>query len=370
MIGLVLVSHGRLAEELRLALEHVVGPQENVATVCIGPDDDMELRRADIQASICSVDDGRRRGPADRHVRRHAVEPGHLADGSPRRRGDRRGEPADAGQAGKGPGTPALGTSAWIAPRWPGANTSPPRRTCCTVARSTASAVELGRTRVAFPLMDGTRTASERVAHATICNRRGLHARAAAKFVSTAERFSADGRGGGAWTIRLRPVDHGPDDARRRARERRSRCGRQESTRPRRWPCSLSWSRPASMNRIDESLAATPGFERRLNGLAVGTRHRHRPRCSAPSRRRPPSPATASPHRRHRGGTGKAGHRRRRVPQAARQAARPPARAAGRHAGRDRPLAGRLRPDARIVPPAARQPGCASPRACARPSRR
>ncbi len=42
MIGLVLVSHGRLAEELRLALEHVVGPQDNVATVCIGPEDDME----------------------------------------------------------------------------------------------------------------------------------------------------------------------------------------------------------------------------------------------------------------------------------------------------------------------------------------
>ncbi len=58
MIGLVLVSHGRLAEELRLALEHVVGPQEHVATVCIGPDDDMELRRADIQACIGTVDEG------------------------------------------------------------------------------------------------------------------------------------------------------------------------------------------------------------------------------------------------------------------------------------------------------------------------
>ncbi|MEJ1978552.1 MAG: PTS sugar transporter subunit IIA [Acetobacteraceae bacterium] len=58
MIGLVLVSHGRLAEELRLALEHVVGPQRNVATVCIGPDDDMEARRADIQASISQVDTG------------------------------------------------------------------------------------------------------------------------------------------------------------------------------------------------------------------------------------------------------------------------------------------------------------------------
>jgi PTS system mannose-specific IIA component len=58
MIGLVLVSHGRLAEELRLALEHVVGPQRNVATICIGPDDDMEARRSDIQNSIATVDTG------------------------------------------------------------------------------------------------------------------------------------------------------------------------------------------------------------------------------------------------------------------------------------------------------------------------
>jgi mannose PTS system EIIA component len=58
MIGLVLVSHGRLAEELRLALEHVVGPQNNVAPVCIGADDDMESRRADIQSKISEVDTG------------------------------------------------------------------------------------------------------------------------------------------------------------------------------------------------------------------------------------------------------------------------------------------------------------------------
>ncbi|MCA1907857.1 MAG: PTS fructose transporter subunit IIA, partial [Magnetospirillum sp.] len=48
MIGLVLVTHGRLAEELVAAMEHVVGPQPNVASVCIGPDDDMEQRRNDI----------------------------------------------------------------------------------------------------------------------------------------------------------------------------------------------------------------------------------------------------------------------------------------------------------------------------------
>ena len=59
MIGLVLVTHGRLAVEFVTAMEHVVGPQRCVATICIGPDDDMELRRADIAAAIASVDGGR-----------------------------------------------------------------------------------------------------------------------------------------------------------------------------------------------------------------------------------------------------------------------------------------------------------------------
>jgi mannose PTS system EIIA component len=58
MIGLVLVTHGHLAEELRLAMEHVVGPQRGVETVCIGPDDNMEDRRRDIQRSIDRVDAG------------------------------------------------------------------------------------------------------------------------------------------------------------------------------------------------------------------------------------------------------------------------------------------------------------------------
>ena len=58
MIGLVLVTHGRLAEEFKSALEHVVGPQERVATICIGPDDDMEQRRQDILAAVESVNDG------------------------------------------------------------------------------------------------------------------------------------------------------------------------------------------------------------------------------------------------------------------------------------------------------------------------
>ena len=57
MIGLVLVTHGRLAEELINAMEHVVGPQKNIASVCIGPDDDMERRRNDILKSVENVDD-------------------------------------------------------------------------------------------------------------------------------------------------------------------------------------------------------------------------------------------------------------------------------------------------------------------------
>ena len=59
MIGMVLVTHGRLADEFVDALEHVVGKQENVSTVCIGPDDDMEKRRDDILKSIKAVDQGK-----------------------------------------------------------------------------------------------------------------------------------------------------------------------------------------------------------------------------------------------------------------------------------------------------------------------
>ncbi len=58
MIGLVLVTHGRLAVELRAAMEHVVGPQANVVTVCIGADDDNERRRQEIHAAIEQVDQG------------------------------------------------------------------------------------------------------------------------------------------------------------------------------------------------------------------------------------------------------------------------------------------------------------------------
>lgn len=58
MIGLVLVSHGQLATEFRAAMEHVVGRQAQLETVCIGPEDDMDSRRNEIIAAIHAVDTG------------------------------------------------------------------------------------------------------------------------------------------------------------------------------------------------------------------------------------------------------------------------------------------------------------------------
>ena len=58
MIGLVLVTHGSLAKEFQLALEHVIGPQEQIESISIGPDDDMEQRRRDILAAAGEVNSG------------------------------------------------------------------------------------------------------------------------------------------------------------------------------------------------------------------------------------------------------------------------------------------------------------------------
>jgi len=58
MIGMVLVTHGRLADEFLAALEHVVGPQEQTGAVCIGPDDDMEQRRKEIMERVEAVNTG------------------------------------------------------------------------------------------------------------------------------------------------------------------------------------------------------------------------------------------------------------------------------------------------------------------------
>ncbi|MEX6506423.1 PTS sugar transporter subunit IIA [Jiella sp. M17.18] len=58
MIGLVLVTHGRLADEFRNAVEHVVGPQDAFETISIGPEDDMEQRRVDIVEAVARADRG------------------------------------------------------------------------------------------------------------------------------------------------------------------------------------------------------------------------------------------------------------------------------------------------------------------------
>ena len=58
MIGLILVTHGKLADEFVNAMQHVVGRQDSVATVCIGPNDDMEARRREIAAAVEAVENG------------------------------------------------------------------------------------------------------------------------------------------------------------------------------------------------------------------------------------------------------------------------------------------------------------------------
>ena len=58
MIGIVLVTHGKLAEEFRHAVEHVVGPQKFIETVSIGPEDDMDQRRQDILEAVSRAEDG------------------------------------------------------------------------------------------------------------------------------------------------------------------------------------------------------------------------------------------------------------------------------------------------------------------------
>jgi len=58
MIGLVIVTHGGLAQEFLAALEHVHGPQEQVVAISIGPNDDMEIRRVEIVEAVGNVDTG------------------------------------------------------------------------------------------------------------------------------------------------------------------------------------------------------------------------------------------------------------------------------------------------------------------------
>ena len=99
MIGLVVVTHGQLAVEFLLAAEHVVGPQEQIKAISIGPDDDMEKRRENILDAARAVDSGDGVDYFDRYVWRHAVKFGHCGDGKSQCRSDCRGQFADADQA-------------------------------------------------------------------------------------------------------------------------------------------------------------------------------------------------------------------------------------------------------------------------------
>ena len=179
MIGLVIVTHCGLALEFRSALEHVVGPQTQLET---------DFDRARRRHGRAPQPDRRRHPPhrhrrgrhrAHRHVRRHAVQSRHLGHGRGEGRGDRRHQPADPRQARER----AQRDAAW------------PTRS--------SSAREAGRKyiKVASQELSGegssvsacrrSRTAQRPEAVVTIRNRKGLHARASAKFVKCAESYDA-----------------------------------------------------------------------------------------------------------------------------------------------------------------------------------
>lgn len=59
MIGIVIITHGGLATEFRAALEHVVGRQDGLETLSIGPEDDIETRRTELIEAVRRADKGR-----------------------------------------------------------------------------------------------------------------------------------------------------------------------------------------------------------------------------------------------------------------------------------------------------------------------
>ena len=81
MIGLIIVTHGNLAREFVAALEHVVGPQQQIAAISIAPNDDMEERRNAIIAAVKKVEQRRRRYYSDRYVWRDAFKSGNIGHG-------------------------------------------------------------------------------------------------------------------------------------------------------------------------------------------------------------------------------------------------------------------------------------------------
>lgn len=205
MIGVVIVTHGRLAHEFRAALEHVVGPQEQVETISIGPDDDLDVRRADMLAALARVDSG------DGVVvltDMFGGSPSNLAISAMERNNVEvimRRQPADAGQARKregrmrahGSGEPGAGGRAEIYQR------SEPNP-----GRDLGSKCRGREERLLFffrsamtdfsvkPRYDkgGEGTKGLYFAEVVIPNKKGLHARASAQFVRCASGFNAEVR--------------------------------------------------------------------------------------------------------------------------------------------------------------------------------
>ena len=175
MIGLVLVTHGRLAVEFRAALEHVVGAQTQIETVSIGPDDDVERRRQDILEAVGRVNDG---SGVILLTDMFGGTPSNLAISvmeAEQGRGHRRRQPPDADQARQRPRREAAR---------PGDRRRPGGRAEIHQRR------EPGAQREMTPASATEGGLLHR--DLTIVNKRGLHARAAARFVQTAERFEAE----------------------------------------------------------------------------------------------------------------------------------------------------------------------------------
>src|SRR5919112_1806450 len=150
MIGLVLVTHGRLAVEFRAALEHVVGPQTQIEALTIGPDDDVEQRRKDIIEAVSRVDSGQ--GVAI------------LTD--------------------MFGGTPSnLAISVMSRPKVE-----------VLAGINLPMLIKLAKVRETCGLPDAVAAAQEAVIRRVleIVNKKGLHARASAKFVQTVEKFDAE----------------------------------------------------------------------------------------------------------------------------------------------------------------------------------
>ena len=188
MIGLIVVTHGNLAKEFVAALEHVVGPQQQIAPISIFPNDDMEERRNAILEAAKTVRQRRRRHHFDRYVRRNAVQFVHIGHGQRIDRSDRRGEPSHAGEARPDPGGGSAGgrleTGAGCRPE---IHSRGELGSECPLSERSAEAKADGP-----PGGEAADGIYQCLAEVTIVNKRGLHARASAVFVKTAEQFDAE----------------------------------------------------------------------------------------------------------------------------------------------------------------------------------